>query len=91
MNLLGWDIKKFRYEFADLCLLYIRWRFLLQKGLNVSEASLEAEQTFENEYPPIYIINYNIILNNQTAIKPKKGLVINGTLCKDGELIIWRS
>ena len=51
----GRDIKRYGYEFADLYLLFIPWHFPLHLAKpEIKGASLEAEKTFENQYPAIY-------------------------------------
>ena len=63
----GRDIKKYGYVDSDLWLIYIPWHFPLHETTNINGASLEAEDTFQNEYPAIYthLIKYKTQLSNR--------------------------
>ena len=50
----GRDIKRYRYEFADLWLLFIPWHFPLHNDPKIVGASEEAEIAFKYEFPAIY-------------------------------------
>ena len=50
----GRDIKKYTYNFADLYLIFIPWHFPLHNDVNIKGASIEAEKSFENQYPAIF-------------------------------------
>ena len=64
----GRDIKRYGYEFADLYLLFIPWHFPLHLAKpEIKGASLEAEKSFENQYPAIYnhFLQYKKELSNR--------------------------
>ena len=56
----GRDIKRYRYDWAELWLIYIPWHFPLHKDPTIQGASKKAEDTFKMQYPAVYqhIIQY---------------------------------
>ena len=50
----GRDIKRYRYDWAELWLIYIPWHFPLHKDPTIQGASKKAEDTFKMQYPAVY-------------------------------------
>ena len=50
----GRDIKRYRYEWADLWLIYIPWHFPFQFDENIQGASDKAERAFKEQYPAVF-------------------------------------
>ena len=50
----GRDIKRYRYEWAGLWLIYIPWHFPLQFDNNIQGASIKAEAEFKRLYSAVY-------------------------------------
>ena len=50
----GKDIKRWRYEYADWNMLFVPWHFPLHNDPSISNASLEAENVFQKDFPAIY-------------------------------------
>ena len=63
----GRDIKRYKYDFADLYLIYVPWHFPLHKDSKIVGASLEAEKAFENQYNAIYryLLQYKTELSDR--------------------------
>ena len=50
----GRDIKRYRYNWANLWLIYIPWHFPLQFDESITGASEKAEIAFQEQYPAVY-------------------------------------
>jgi len=50
----GRDIKKYRYKWAELWMIYIPRHFPLHNDKSISGASLKAEEEFKRKYPALY-------------------------------------
>ncbi len=50
----GRDIKRYRYDWADLWLIYIPWHFPYQFDDSIQGASVKAEKAFMELYPAVY-------------------------------------
>ena len=51
----GRDIKRYKYDWTELWLLYIPWHFPLQTDASIQGASEKAEYAFKEQYPTIYL------------------------------------
>lgn len=50
----GKDIKRWRYEYADWYMLFVPWHFPLHNDPSISNASIEAENSFKKDFRAIY-------------------------------------
>jgi len=50
----GKDIKRWGYIFEEWYMLFIPWHFPLHNDVSISKASIEAEDSFKEEYPKLY-------------------------------------
>ncbi len=50
----GRDIKRYKYSFAKLWLIFIPWHFPLQDDESITGSSSKAEKQFARNYPAVY-------------------------------------
>ena len=50
----GRDIKRYKYSFAELWLIFVPWHFPLQDDESITGSSPKAEKQFALNYPAVY-------------------------------------
>lgn len=66
-TLRGRNIKRYKYEYDNLKMLFIPWHYPLHKNETINKASKEAEFKFEKEYNEVYnyLKEHKVILSNR--------------------------
>ncbi|HCE56135.1 MAG TPA: type II restriction endonuclease, partial [Lutibacter sp.] len=63
----GRNIKRFKYQFDDIYLLFVPWHFPMHNETEISNASIVAENKFDEDYPLVYehLSNFKTELSNR--------------------------
>ena len=86
----GRDIKKYGFENHNRWLIFIPWHFPLHNNPEIVGASNEAEMSFKEQYPAVYLHleRYKDALKNET--KQRRAFDMSGMHFKGGGQNIGR-
>jgi hypothetical protein len=70
----GRDVKRWSFTSSNQWIIYIPWHFPLHNDPNITNASIEAEAAFRNEYPAIYAYLYTFKEKLQARDKSETGI-----------------